>query len=139
MHLSVAALRWQAPARARGCEVSEEAWPEEMRVAKDRRSLTVAWDDGRRDTIAAELLRVESPSAEVQGHHEGQKTLVAGKRAVTITAAEPVGAYAVRLIFSDGHSTGLYTWPILRRLGAEQDALMATYLAKLAAAGASRG
>ncbi|HVV92784.1 MAG TPA: gamma-butyrobetaine hydroxylase-like domain-containing protein [Hyphomicrobiales bacterium] len=118
--------------------MSAEPWPEEIRVAKDRRSLAVAWDDGRRDAIPAELLRIESPSAEVQGHHEGQKTLVAGKRAVTIAAAEPVGAYAVRLVFSDGHSTGLYTWPILRRLGAEQDAMMAAYLAKLAAAGQSR-
>lgn len=108
-------------------------------MAKDRRSLTVGWDDGRRDTLAAELLRVESPSAEVQGHHASQKVVVAGKRAVMITAVEPVGAYAVRLIFSDGHSTGLYTWPILRGLGTDQEAVMNRYLAALAASGQSRG
>jgi DUF971 family protein len=119
--------------------VSAGAWPEEIRVAPDRRTLAIAWDDGRHDAIAAELLRVESPSAEVQGHHAGQKTVVPGKRDVTITAVEPVGSYAVRLIFSDGHSTGLYTWEILRRLGAEQDPLMAAYLAALAASGQSRG
>ena len=107
-----------------------------LNPAKD--ALTVTWDDGAADTLAAELLRVESPSAEVQGHGSAQKTTPAGKRGVTIDAVTPVGNYAVRLVFSDGHDTGIYSWEILRRYGREADALMRGYEERLEALGLSR-
>lgn len=105
------------------------------RTAKE---LSLTFQDGQSFTIAAELLRVESPSAEVQGHGPGQKTLVAGRRHVGIIDIEPVGTYAVRLVFDDLHDTGLYTWPTLYRLGRDQDQLWADYLAALEEAGLSR-
>ncbi len=114
-------------------------WPTEIRVGKDRRSLAVAFRDGPTVTIPAELLRVESPSAEVQGHGAGSKTLVPGKANVAITAVEPVGNYAVRIGFDDGHSTGIYTWRYLHRLGTRADEMLADYAAALAAKGLSRG
>ena len=101
--------------------------------------LLATFETGERFEISAELLRVESPSAEVKGHGPGQEQLVAGKRSVTITRAEAVGNYAVRLIFSDGHSTGIFTWSYLFKLGTEQRELMAAYEGKLAAAGLKRG
>ena len=107
-----------------------------LNPAKD--ALTVTWDDGVIDTLAAELLRVESPSAEVQGHGSGQKATPAGKRDVTIKAVTPVGNYAVRLTFSDGHDTGIYSWEILHRYGREADALMRGYEERLEALGLSR-
>lgn len=125
--------------------MSEEAgavtddWPTELRVAKDRTALAVTFESGVSGAIPAELMRVESPSAEVQGHSAAGKTLIAGKRAVTIKGVEPVGNYAVRIMFSDGHDTGLFTWRYLRKLVEEGAAMMASYEAALAKAGLSRG
>lgn len=100
--------------------------------------LTVSFEDGRSFAIPAELLRVESPSAEVQGHGPGQKVTVAGRRHVSIMDIEPVGHYAVRLVFDDLHDTGLYTWQTLYRLGRDQDQIWRDYLAALDAQGLSR-
>ena len=94
-------------------------WPQELRLSQDKRTLTIAFDGGLQFALPAEYLRVESPSAEVQGHSSAEKITVTGKQNVTITAIEPVGNYAVRLIFDDGHQTGLYTWDYLERLGEE--------------------
>jgi DUF971 family protein len=113
-------------------------WPTEIRIATDKRTLTVGFDNGQRVDIPAELLRVESPSAEVQGHGAGGKTLVTGKRDVTIDSVEPVGNYAIRIGFDDGHATGLFTWRYLYKLGTESEALMAAYSAALEAQGLSR-
>lgn len=113
-------------------------WPSELRVAGDRRSLSVAFQDGPTVTIPAELLRVESPSAEVQGHSAAGKQLVAGKAGVTVASVEPVGNYAVRIGFDDGHSTGIYTWRYLLKLGTEGEAMLSAYAAALAAQGLSR-
>ena len=113
-------------------------WPTRLRVSADKRTLSVAFDSGLEVSIPAELLRVESPSAEVQGHSAAGKTLVAGKRDVTIVTMEPVGNYAVRIGFDDGHDTGLFTWAYLRKLGVEGDSLMAAYTAALDQAGLSR-
>jgi DUF971 family protein len=114
-------------------------WPTELRLSKDRRTLTVTFDDGASFAIAAEMLRVLSPSAEVQGHAPEQRRTIGGKAAVEIAAIQPIGRYAVRLTFSDGHNTGIFTWDYLRKLGEERDALWATYLDELAAKGLSRG
>lgn len=116
-----------------------EDWPTELRVTKDRAALAVTFESGVSGTIPAELMRVESPSAEVQGHSAAGKTLVVGKRAVTIKGVEPVGNYAVRIVFSDGHDTGLFTWRYLRKLAEEGAAMMAAYEEALAKAGLSRG
>ena len=107
--------------------------PSEIRLSKDRRRLTVTFPDGKTRVIPAELLRVESPSAEVQGHDPSQKRLVTGKADVTITAIEPVGRYAVRLVFDDGHDTGIYSWSVLERFVREGDAMDAAYRAAVAA------
>lgn len=114
------------------------SWPTELRLAKDRRSLHVTFDDGASFTLPAELLRVESPSAEVQGHHPRQKTIVAGKAAVEILTIAPVGHYAVKLTFDDMHDTGLYAWDYLRELGEHGAETMAAYEAALAEKGLSR-
>ena len=114
-------------------------WPTEIRLSSDRRRLNVSFDDGTVTSITAELLRVESPSAEVQGHGAGQKTTPAGKRNVTISRIDPVGNYAVRLAFSDGHDTGLFTWDILYDYGRRHDSLMANYERRLNDLGQSRG
>ena len=114
-------------------------WPTELRVTRDRSALAVTFESGVSGTIAAELMRVESPSAEVQGHSAAGKTLVAGKRAVTIKGVEPVGNYAVRILFSDGHDTGLFTWRYLRTLVEDGATMMAAYEEALAKAGLSRG
>ena len=114
-------------------------WPEEIRLSKSKDSLFVKFDDGYETTLSAELLRVESPSAEVQGHGVGQKTTPAGKRNVTISRIDPVGNYAVRLAFSDGHDTGLFTWDILHDYGQRHDSLMANYERRLNDLGQSRG
>lgn len=114
-------------------------WPVEIRVRRAERLLDLEFDDGARFTLPAELLRVESPSAEVQGHAPSQRTTPAGKRLVAIREVEPVGNYAVRIVFDDGHSTGIYAWPYLYRLGREQGTLMDAYLERLAAQGLSRG
>jgi len=118
--------------------VSREPWPAEIHIRRAERLLEIAWDDGRTDRIPAELLRVESPSAEVQGHGPATKRLIAGKRHVTIVGAEPVGQYAVRLIFDDGHDSGLFTWATLRRFGEEGPQIFVDYLEALNARGLSR-
>lgn len=119
--------------------MTADLWPDEVRLAADRAALKLSFDDGAKFELPAELLRVESPSAEVKGHGPGQETLVTGKRKVLITAIEPVGNYAVRLTFSDGHSTGIYTWTYLAKLGRERETIWAEYLAKLEAKGQTRG
>jgi DUF971 family protein len=115
-----------------------EHWPVEIRLKQKERVLEVDFDDGRSFRYPAELLRVESPSAEVQGHGPSQKTIVPGKRTVAITGVEPVGHYAVRLVFDDGHDTGIYSWTYLHELAARQDELWRAYLAALEARGLSR-
>ena len=92
-------------------------WPEQLRFSKADKALHVTFDDGKRYSIPFETLRVESPSAEVQGHGPGEKWLVTGKENVLVTDAEPVGRYAVRLVFDDGHDSGLFTWDYLYALG----------------------
>jgi len=115
-----------------------EPWPEELRLAAGGTELHVRFDTGEAVALAAEYLRVESPSAEVKGHGPGQEQLVWGKRSVKITRLEPVGSYAVRIVFDDGHSTGLYTWPYLLKLGRERATIWQAYLDKIAAAGFRR-
>ena len=110
------------------------ATPTEIRLSKDKRNLTVSFDDGNRLEISAELLRVESPSAEVQGHDPSQKKLVLNKQNVEIAKIEPVGNYAVRLVFDDMHDTGIYSWEILHRLGSDADELMTAYHERVAEA-----
>lgn len=105
--------------------------PTEIRLRKQSRVLDVAFGETERYSLPFEYLRVHSPSAEVQGHGPGQETLVFGKQQVMITAVEPIGQYAVRLVFDDGHDTGLYTWKYLRELGAEHATRWATYLQKV--------
>lgn len=112
--------------------------PTEIRLKRDEKLLEIDFDDGRSFRLPAEYLRVESPSAEVQGHNPSQKTIVAGRRHVGIMAVEPVGTYAVRIKFDDMHDTGLYTWDWLYHLGANQEALWATYLQALEERGLSR-
>jgi len=113
-------------------------WPTEVRLHKDRRSLTVAFEDGARFTLPAEYLRVESPSAEVQGHSPEERKTVPGKRAVEILEVQSVGNYAVRLTFDDMHSTGIYSWDYLYELGREEKPRFQKYLDDLAAMGLSR-
>jgi DUF971 family protein len=112
--------------------------PTAITVHQQSRVLEIAFDDGAAFRLPFELLRVYSPSAEVQGHGPGQEVLQTGKRDVQIVGLEPVGHYAVQPSFSDGHSTGIYSWDLLYRLGREQEALWAKYLERLAAAGADR-
>ena len=113
-------------------------WPVEIRLKGAAKRLEVDFDDGRSFSYPAEFLRVESPSAEVQGHGPSQKTIVAGRRHVGIMEVEPVGNYAIRIRFDDLHDTGLYSWPYLRHLGENQDALWRAYLDALAARKLSR-
>ncbi len=105
---------------------------------RGERALRVAFDDGSDFTLAAEYLRVQSPSAEVQGHGPADRKTVGGKRHVAISAVEPVGNYAVRLIFDDGHDTGLYSWTYLHELGRDRTRRWQGYLAELAAKGLTR-
>lgn len=109
--------------------------PTALTVHQKSRVLDIAFDDGREFSLPFEFLRVYSPSAEVRGHGQGQEVLQLGKRDVGITAVEPVGNYAIQPTFSDGHNTGLYSWDYLYKLGSEQSALWADYLARLQAAG----
>ena len=101
-------------------------WPTELRVNPARDALTITFDGGESFTLAAEYLRVESPSAEVRGHG-GPKQIVRGKEAVKIRALEPVGNYAVRILFDDGHDSGLYSWDFLLTLGRDHAAIWAEY------------
>lgn len=112
--------------------------PTEIRLRKSERVLEVDFDDGHHFVLPAEYLRVESPSAEVQGHGPGEKTTVPGKQNVAIVHIEPVGHYAVRLDFDDGHDTGIFSWDYLHELGRERDRRWPAYLAALAARGLSR-
>ena len=113
--------------------------PKELRVSKDRRLLTVTFPDEAPMELPAEALRVLSPSAEVQGHSPEQRVTVPGKRDVAISRIEPTGNYAVRIVFDDGHDTGIFTWVYLHTLGVEFDARWQGYLDELAAKGLSRG
>ena len=113
-------------------------WPTELRLKRAERRLDITFDDGTAFALPAEYLRVESPSAEVQGHGPGQRQLVTGKAQVGITRIEPVGNYAVRLIFDDRHDTGIYSWTYLHQLGRERESRWAAYLAELEKAGLKR-
>ena len=115
-----------------------QSWPTELRLKQAEKLLEIAFDDGARFRLPAEYLRVESPSAEVQGHGPGQKQVVAGKAGVGIARIEPVGHYAVRLIFEDRHDTGIYSWGYLYQLGVEQARRWPAYLAALEKAGLTR-
>ncbi|GAB5462336.1 gamma-butyrobetaine hydroxylase family protein [Hoeflea alexandrii] len=118
--------------------VHETAWPKQLRVSPDRRMLTVQFTDDRSYAIEAELLRVRSPSAEVQGHSPAQRVTVGGKSDVTITKVLPVGNYAVRLVFDDGHDSGIFTWNFLSEIGEAKEERWAEYIAELADKGMSR-
>jgi DUF971 family protein len=113
-------------------------WPVELRLKRAEKLLEVAFDDGSRFRLPAEYLRVESPSAEVQGHGPGQKTLVHGRAHVGIISLEPIGNYAVRITFDDLHNTGIYSWSYLHQLGVEHEKRWRDYLEGLAANGLSR-
>ena len=115
-----------------------DPWPREIRLSKDRRTLTVTFDNTESHALPAEYLRVFSPSAEVQGHSPEQRVTVGGKAAVEILKVEPVGNYAVRLNFDDLHNTGIFTWSYLRKLGEEHAGRWAGYLGELEAKGLSR-
>ncbi|HSA67940.1 MAG TPA: DUF971 domain-containing protein [Methyloceanibacter sp.] len=115
-----------------------DPWPTELKVDKDRRLLTVAFHDGASFALPAEFLRVMSPSAEVQGHSPEERVTVPGKKAVRILRIEPVGNYAARIVFDDGHDTGLYSWTYLRELGENKEERFRDYLAELAAKRLSR-
>ncbi len=121
-----------------GDSFSAQSWPTEIRYKKDEKVLEVDFDDGAKFRFPAELLRVESPSAEVQGHAPDQKTIVAGRRHVGIMAVEPVGNYAVRLKFDDMHDTGIYSWQYLHELGQNQETVWQDYLTAIAVSGLSR-
>ena len=112
--------------------------PTDITLHQKSRVLEIRFSDGRSFRLPHELLRVYSPSAEVRGHGPGQEVLQTGKREVEIRALEPVGSYAVQPVFSDGHSTGIYSWDYLYELGENQDELWAEYMEKLKQAGASR-
>jgi DUF971 family protein len=112
--------------------------PTEIKLHQSSRAMELSFADGTSFRLSYEFLRVYSPSAEVRGHGPGQETLQVGKRDVTIVELEPVGHYAVRPKFSDGHESGIYSWDYLYELGSDHDALWQRYLARLAAAGASR-
>jgi DUF971 family protein len=114
------------------------AWPVEIRLPKDRRALRIAFDDGSSFDLPAELLRVTSPSAEVQGHSEAERKTVGGKRNVTILSVDPVGNYAVRIGFDDMHATGIYSWVFLRDLGENAGQRFQDYLDDLQAKGLDR-
>jgi DUF971 family protein len=110
--------------------------PTEIKLRRQSRLLEVSFDDGQRFELPLEFLRVHSPSAEVKGHGPGQETLVLGKQNVGVKDVEPVGQYAVRLVFDDGHDSGLYSWKYLHELGRDRDRLWARYLERVRAAGA---
>ena len=118
--------------------MSDERTPTEITLHQKSRVMEIAFADGRGFRLPYEYLRVYSPSAEVRGHGPGQEVLQTGKQAIEIRSLEPVGSYAVQPIFSDGHSTGIYSWEYLYELGENQERLWAEYLEKLKTAGASR-
>lgn len=124
-----------APAPA---PAAETPWPTEIRLVRSQARLEVDFETGEAFTFPAEFLRVESPSAEVQGHGGEEKRIVPGRQGVNIRAVEPVGNYAVRLVFDDGHDTGLFTWSYLHELGRNQDRIWKKYLEALETRGLSR-
>ena len=113
-------------------------WPTELRLAKDRKALTVSFDSGERFALDAEYLRVMSPSAEVQGHSADERKTVPGKRQVAILEVYPIGNYAVRLVFDDMHSTGIYSWDYFAELGRNRERKWQGYLDELASKALSR-
>jgi DUF971 family protein len=113
-------------------------WPTELRLRKDRKVLAVVFDSGESFELAAEYLRVRSPSAEVQGHSPGERRTVSGKEQVQILELHPVGNYAVRLVFDDMHSTGIFSWDYLFELGQNREQYWREYLAELAEKNLSR-
>src|SRR6476661_354092 len=115
-----------------------QAWPSELRLHKDKRALSVTFEGGERFDLPAEYLRVKSPSAEVQGHSPDERKTVPGKINVMILEIKPVGNYAVRLVFDDMHSTGIYSWDYLRELGRNHKKFWQAYLDDLATQGLSR-
>ena len=115
-----------------------DCYPTEIKLHKKSRQLAISFSDGCQFNLAAEYLRVYSPSAEVTGHGSNSAILVTGKENINIEQIEPIGRYAVRLIFDDGHATGLYTWPVLYELGSEFDNKWAQYLARLKEEGHTR-
>jgi len=117
---------------------TETPIPTEIRLHRQSRVLDVKFEDGNQFELPCEYLRVYSPSAEVKGHGAGQEVLQSGKESVNITAIEPVGQYAVRLVFDDGHDTGLYSWKLLYELGRDKETKWQEYLARLQEAGLSR-
>ena len=118
--------------------MSNEPWPTEIRLKEKGRTLAVSFDAGGSFELSAEYLRVMSPSAEVQGHSAAERKTVGGKHNVAIMQVEPVGNYAVRLVFDDMHSTGIYSWRYLHELGGEHDSRWTEYLAELEAKGLKR-
>ena len=116
----------------------DRPWPTELRLAKDKKSLIAVFEDGSSFTLAAEYLRVTSPSAEVQGHAPDDRKTVPGKRNVAILEVHPIGNYAVRLVFDDMHSTGIYSWDYLYELGRNYQRNWQDYLDELAAKNLSR-
>ena len=119
-------------------ESESRPWPTELRLSKDGKTLTVAFERGERYALSAEYLRVKSPSAEVQGHSPAERQTVPGKRDVMITEIQPIGNYAVRLTFDDMHSTGIFSWDYFAELGRSLDQYWSEYLAELAAKGLTR-
>ena len=112
--------------------------PTEIKLKREEKLLEVCFDDGKRFSFSAEFLRVHSPSAEVQGHSEDQRQVVAGRRHVGILSVEPVGQYAVRLNFDDMHDTGIYSWEILYSFGVSQNQMWESYIEELKSLGLSR-
>lgn len=117
---------------------STQVWPTELRLSKDRRTLSITFDNGERFDLPAEYLRVKSPSAEVQGHSPDERKTVPGKRDVMILEILPIGNYAVRLTFDDMHSTGIYAWDYFAELGRNYARYWQDYLDELAVKGLSR-
>ena len=118
--------------------MTDSPWPSELRLSKDKKTLTVAFEGGESFALPAEYLRVKSPSAEVQGHSPDERKTVPGKRNVMILEVNPIGNYAVRLVFDDLHSTGIFSWDYLAELGRNQPKYWQDYLDELAAKGMTR-
>jgi DUF971 family protein len=118
--------------------MTQDPWPTEIRLKEKGHTLAISFDTGNAFDLSAEYLRVMSPSAEVQGHSAAERKTVGGKQNVTIMQVEPVGNYAVRLVFDDMHSTGIYSWRYLHELGREYETRWAEYLATLEAKGLNR-
>ncbi|MEP3277715.1 MAG: DUF971 domain-containing protein [Stappiaceae bacterium] len=119
-------------------EENKKVWPTELKLKKDRRALEITFNNGESFLLAAEFLRTQSPSAEVQGHSPDQRKTVPGKINVELLKIDPVGNYAVKLHFDDMHNTGLYSWSYLRELGLDHDTLWQRYLSELKEQGLSR-